>query len=301
MTDPFSLLPLAIAARGGVIDGRPAGQWVAAGLTLLQRSAPLVRALAGRRSAILLPTSAHFLTALGASEGRSALLLDIESSSEELRAQVALADVGALFTLSRFLTVAPDVSVVLLDGAPRHAQLRTAGRIVDIDLGSHFPLELHGDSDAAGSDEEAAVVYAQQSSGEHRPSCYTHRDLLARGGELCRTASLTAEDRVLAALPYSDPQGLLLGAVAPLLGGARLSTLRVATAQRALEAIDREGITTLVGTPALFASLLETTTRAPRRATLRMCLAPAGPHVHAHLAARWEAETGVPLLLVQPV
>lgn len=298
MTDPLSLLPLAIAARGGVIDDRPASQWIAAGLTLLQRSAPLVRALAGRRSAILLPTSAHFITALGASEGRSALLLDVESSSDELRARLTLTDVGALFTLSTFLTFAPAVPVVLLDEAPRHAQVRTGGRIADIDLGSHFPLELHGDPDAAGSDEEAVVVHAQRSSGEHRSSCVTHRDLLARGRRLCRTASLAAEDRVLAALPYSDPQGLLLGAVAPLLCGARVSTLRVATAGPALEAIDRDGITMVVGAPAFFESVLETMKRGPRRPSLRMCLAPAGPLVTADLAARWEAVTGVPLLLV---
>ncbi|NUR34387.1 MAG: hypothetical protein HOQ30_10285, partial [Gemmatimonadaceae bacterium] len=68
MSDPLSLLPLALAAGGGRVNEHEAQQLVAAGLTLLQRSAPLVRALAGRRSAILLPTSSAILTALAASE-----------------------------------------------------------------------------------------------------------------------------------------------------------------------------------------------------------------------------------------
>ena len=54
MSNPLGLLPIAIAASGGRVDGFEAQQLVAAGLTLLQRSAPLVRALSGRRSAILL-------------------------------------------------------------------------------------------------------------------------------------------------------------------------------------------------------------------------------------------------------
>lgn len=298
MTDPLSLLPLSLAARGGSIDGKPASQWVAAGLTLLQRSAPLVRALAGRRSAIMLPTSAHFLTAIGASEGRSALLLDTHASSDELRTLCSLAGVGALFTLSPSLPRVPDVPVVLLDGAPRHAQVRAGDRSRDIDLGSHFPLDLEGDPDAPGSDDEVAVVYAARSSGEHRPSAVTHRDLLDRGREVCRAATLTAADRVLAALPYCDLQGLLLGAVAPLTCGASVFTLRAPDPDVVRDAIARHGITTLVGHPELFVSLLESTRQAAHPASLRACLSPGGADGAADLANRWQAATGVPLLLV---
>jgi hypothetical protein len=42
---PLSLLPLALAAGGGRVDQYETQQLVAAGLTLLQRCAPLVRAL----------------------------------------------------------------------------------------------------------------------------------------------------------------------------------------------------------------------------------------------------------------
>src|SRR5437763_16013788 len=98
MPDPFSLLALAAAAHGGRIDEFETQQLVAAGLTLLQRSAPLVRALSGARSAILLPTSPQCFVALAASEGRGAVLVDPLASPYEIAHQLSDANVGAVFT-----------------------------------------------------------------------------------------------------------------------------------------------------------------------------------------------------------
>src|SRR3954466_3523378 len=109
MTNPLALLPLAMAAGGGRIGALgatpvyEAQQLVAAGLTLLQRSAPLVRALSGKRSAILLPTSPHFLVALAASEGRGAVLINPLAAPAEIDFQLRDAGVGAVFTTSAFV------------------------------------------------------------------------------------------------------------------------------------------------------------------------------------------------------
>ena len=97
MSDPLALLPLAAAAGGGRVDGFEAGQLVAAGLAVLRRSAPLVRALSGRRAAILLPTSHQFLTALAASDGRGAVLMNPLAAPPEIAYQLNDADVGAEF------------------------------------------------------------------------------------------------------------------------------------------------------------------------------------------------------------
>src|SRR3954469_12594338 len=107
MADPFSLLPLALAAHGGRVDEYSAEQLVAAGVTLLQRSATLVRALSGRRSAILLPTSPAFIVALAASEGRGAVLINPLASPYEIAHQLTGANVGAVFTVA---ALAPGVS-----------------------------------------------------------------------------------------------------------------------------------------------------------------------------------------------
>src|SRR3954466_9620248 len=98
MVDPYSLLPLAMAAHGGRVDDFEAQQLVAAGLTLLQRSAMVVRALNGRRSAILCPTSPMFITALAASDGRGAVLVNPLAAPLEIADQLRDADVGAVFT-----------------------------------------------------------------------------------------------------------------------------------------------------------------------------------------------------------
>ena len=118
MTAPTALLPIAASAHGGTIDGFPAAQLVAAGFTLLQRSAPLVRALRRKRSAILLPTSPQFLIALAASDGRGAVLINPLASTAEIAYQCTDSDVGAVFTVSALAPRIPaGLTVVLLDDA----------------------------------------------------------------------------------------------------------------------------------------------------------------------------------------
>ena len=107
MSDPLALVPLAAAAHGGTIDDVPAHQLVAAGLTLLQRCAPLVRSLAGKRSGILLPTTPAYLTALAASDGRGAVLINPLAAPPEIEHQLHDAGVGAVFTIASVASIMP--------------------------------------------------------------------------------------------------------------------------------------------------------------------------------------------------
>ena len=195
MTDPLSLFPLALAASGGRIDGLECRQLVAAGLTLLQRSAPLVRALSGKRSGIVLPNGPALLVALAASDGRGALLIDLSTSPSDIAWQLADANVGAAFTTRDLASRLPTgVPLVLLDDAPRSAQVLIDGNVRDIDLGSHVGLELEGSRDAEGLDEECVVVYEPNSS--HRMSL-SHRQLIAH-------ARGSTDDAIAAMLPVSS-------------------------------------------------------------------------------------------------
>jgi acyl-CoA synthetase (AMP-forming)/AMP-acid ligase II len=117
VSDPLALLPLALAAGGGRLraSGSDATEYetqqlVASGLTLLQRSAPLVRALSGRRSAILLPTSPAYVMALAASEGRGAVLINPLASRVEAAYQITDANVGAVFTTTELVGRLPTTS-----------------------------------------------------------------------------------------------------------------------------------------------------------------------------------------------
>jgi long-chain acyl-CoA synthetase len=303
VSNPLALLPLALASGGGRIgaagDGAPleAQQLVAAGLTLLRRCAPLVRALGGRRSAILLPTGPAFLTALAASEGRGAVLINPLAAPAEIAFQCDDANVGAVFTTAALAAGVPThLPLVLLDDAPRTARVVAAGATRDVDLGTHHGLSLEGERDAAGRDEEAAIVYTSAMRGTPLGAVLTHRNLLANARSSREAIANVADDHVLALLPFSHLFGLTVTASAPLLAGARVSTMERFNPMRAAELLG-DGITELVGVPAVFHALLAAIERRGvdvRGGALRVCIC-GGAVLPRPLQDRWADVTGVEL------
>ena len=298
MSNPLSLLPLALAAHGGTVDGLPAAQLVAAGITLLQRCAPLPRLLYGKRAAILLPTGAPYLVALAASEGRAAVLLNPLDSPGELQHQLTDANVGAVFTLAGLSARLPStIPQVLLDDAPHHAALLLEGAISTIDLGSHVGLTLEGDADAGGLEEEAAVVYTSAMCGEPLGAILTHQNLLSNARATMQAAHLTAEDRVLALLPFSHLFGLTVTLTGPLLAGATVVTMPRFNPVKAVEALIEGRITMLVGVPAVYISMLSAIERRGGSIavpSLRVCIS-GGAALPVWVQRKWETATGCAL------
>lgn len=303
MTNPLALLPLAIAGGGGRIgtagssDIFEAQQLVAAGLTLLQRSAPLVRALSGKRSALLLPTSPQFIVALAASEGRGAVLINPLAAPTEIAFQCADANVGAVFTVAALASRIPDgMPVVLLDDAPRTARVVTPGRTQDIDLGTHHGLSLEGERDAVGRDEEAVIVYTSAMRGVPLGAILTHRNLLANAASCMEALGNTAQDHVLAFLPYAHLFGLTVTGSAALMSGARVTTMdRFNPAKAAL--LLGSGVTQVVGVPAVYRAMLSVIERrgmSLREGALRLCVC-GGAELPIELQDRWAEVTGVEL------
>ena len=180
MSDPLTIFSLAIAAAGGRVDAFEAQRLVAAGLTLKQRSAVLVKALATGRSALLLSASPAFWVALAASDGSGALLIDAALSDDEIAWQMADANVRVVFTVaSETDRVGGGRMLVLLDEAPFRAHVISDGRTIGVDLGSHHGLELAGDQTAEGRDEECVLCYGRAVDGAWRHLSLTHRVLLA--------------------------------------------------------------------------------------------------------------------------
>jgi hypothetical protein len=154
MTEPLALVSLAMGAYGGQLDGLPANALVAAGHTLLRRHAPIALALTKGAPAICLPPGAPFLTALAASDGHGALLIDPDSSDASLESLLASANVAVVFTLERYADRVPPALIrVLLDGVPRMARIRGPQGDRDIDLGAHTGVVLEGARDAEGRNE----------------------------------------------------------------------------------------------------------------------------------------------------
>ncbi len=301
MSNPLALLPLAIAAGGGKIaaSGDPsidleAQQLIAAGLTLLQRSAPLVRALSGRRSAILLPTSPAFLTALAASEGRGAVLINPLVAPAEIADQCADANVGAIFTTTAFAPFLPQgLPAVFLDAAPNIATVATDGRTNDVDLGSHHGLTLEGERDVEGRDEEVAIVYTSAMRGRALGAVLTHRNLLANARSTIDALGITRDEHVLALLPYTHLFGLTVTASAPLMVGARVTTVERFNPLKAVELLAND-VTMVVGVPAVYHALLAAITRKGvdlRGSALRLCVC-GGAALPVELQDRWADVTG---------
>ena len=306
MSEPLALLPLALAAGGGRISsfgadasaGYDAQQLVAAGFTLLQRSAQVVRALSGRRSAILLPTSPAFLTALAASDGRGAVLINPLAAPAEIAFQCADAGVGAIFTTTAFASRLPaGLTTIFLDDAPRSARVVGDGRTVDVDLGAHHGLAIEGQRDAEGRDEEAVIVYTSAMRGTPLGAILTHRNLLANARSTSQALENTATDHVLSVLPFAHLFGLTGTCSAPLLAGARITTMDRFNPLKAVEFIASGGVTQVIGVPAVFHALLVAMSRRGldiRNSALRLTICGGAP-LPRDLQDRWADATGFEL------
>jgi hypothetical protein len=217
--NPLALLPYALAAAGGRVGEHSANALTAAGLTLLQRSARLVRLLAGKRAAALLTQPHQWVVAFAASDGRALVGLDPALPGDTLAALCATHDVGAVFTTAALAShLPPHVPRVLLDEVPRAAQLHVEAQTVTIDLGSHFALELVGvqeGEEGAGSTESC---YVEAFTGVLR----SHGDLLlqARGAGSSHRGKQGVP--VAPGIALHDPSVLVAALLAPLLAGATI-------------------------------------------------------------------------------
>jgi acyl-CoA synthetase (AMP-forming)/AMP-acid ligase II len=294
----MALLPLALASSGGRVGEHEAQQLVAAGLTLLSRCAPLVRALDGRRAGILLPTSPAFLTALAASEGRGAVLINPLAAPAEVAYQARDAEIGAVFTVAALAERIPaHIPRVLLDDSPRTARWLDGGASRDVDLGAHFGLDLAGEVDAPGRDEECAIVYTSAMAGVPLGAILSHRALLANARATVEAGEYTADDRALAVLPFSHLFGLTVTLSAPLLAGGTVTPVERFNPTRAAEAVAGGAVTALVGVPAVFMGILAALERrgdSSGGSALRLCICGGAP-LTREVQDRWAEATGVEL------
>jgi long-chain acyl-CoA synthetase len=298
VSDPLGLFPIAIAAGGGHVDGAEAQQLVAAGLTLLQRSAPVVRALHRRRSGILLPTSPAFFTALAASEGRGAVLINPLAAPSEIAYQIDDANVGVVFTTSDLAPkLPPNVGRVLLDDSPKVARTIVDGISRDVDLGSHVGLTLEGDSDAHESPDEVAIVYTSALSGFALGASLRHENVLSNAKATIEAAGLANDSHSLAVLPFAHLFGLVVAGAAPLLAGGRVSTMPRFNPARVVDQLETDAITDLIGVPSVFGAVLALLERRDQPLAtdrLRLCICGGAP-LSTELQDRWFDLTGVEL------
>jgi long-chain acyl-CoA synthetase len=167
----------------------------------------------------------------------------------------------------------------------------------EISLASHDALRIEGNEGIEGSDDEATIVYTSAMAGTALGAIGTHRNLLANAYATIDAAALTKRDQVLALLPFSHLFGLVVPALAPLLAGGRVHCMPRFHPIKAIERLEREPLSAVVGVPAVFAALLSVLERrgTPLDApVLRLCICGGAPLPSA-LQEGWLAHTGVEL------
>jgi long-chain acyl-CoA synthetase len=225
------------------------------------------------------------------------VLIDPLAAPAEIAFQCTDANVGAMFTTKALAARAPDgLPLVLLDDAPRTARVVANGVTKDVDLGSHHGLSLEGERDAAGRDEEAVIVYTADMRGTTRGAVLTHADLLEDARSTIRALANVADDHVLALTPFAHRSGLTVALSAPLLAGARVTTMERFDPERAVELL-ASGITEIVGVPAMFDAMLRASTNRGvdlRASALRLAMCVDTP-LPIELQDRWTDAAGVEL------
>lgn len=127
-------------------------------------------------------------------------------------------NVGAVFTTQAFLPmVPPDVPFVVLDDAPRRAMVSAYGRESEVDLGTHFALDLIGDTETPSSPEECLRLLP---SGE----VLSHADILDEARRAMRELRLTPLHHTAWTTTPVSFGSIVRELVAPLLVGGTVST-----------------------------------------------------------------------------
>ena len=111
--------------------------------------------------------------------------------------------------------------------------------------------------EGTGTDQVAALVYTSGSTGQPKGVMLTHGNLLFMARAAGSIRSLTPNDRLYGVLPVSHIVGLSTVLLGTLMAGASLFLVPRFNPADALKVLERDGITIMLGTPAMFAMIAE--------------------------------------------
>lgn len=305
MSDPLSFLPLALAAADGEVDGVACRQLVASGVALLQRTAPLVRALDGREAAILLPAGPAFVVALAACAGRAAALLDDAADDAVWISDALLSrQVGAVFTIRSLARRLPaEMPRIHLDDAPLGAEWAMGEATRSIDLALHAGLLLEGDPETEGSEEVALLVRDPGSASHDAWQSLTHRQLLSAARGTVRTQRLDHRSHAMSLASLAGDAGLIAGFLAPLLAGGRVSSAASSDVSGIISRIEDDAVTSIVAASETYMAIAGACVArggALDAPLLQHCVVSDAP-LDGVVEDRWRSACAVPLESLAPV
>jgi len=132
----------------------------------------------------------------------------------------------------------------------------------------HFAKLLAADPEEerhAQTSDVAAVLFTAGSSGEPKGVIHTHRTLAAKAMAMPAIHGLTANDSVLMPAPLAHISGLLNGLLVPAIAGMKSVLIPKWNPSLALDLVERERITFMVGPPTFFLGLMHEPSFTTRR------------------------------------
>ncbi len=134
-----------------------------------------------------------------------------------------------------------------------------------------LPSAAHTGHADTPDNSDAVVMFTSGSTGTPRGVVHTHAGLRYKVGQLAAAHGLTATDCALVPSPLAHVAGLLHGVLIPGAMGMKTVLMSRWDPARALELIEREAVTYMVGPPTLFTTLMDCDAFDPgSTATLRM-------------------------------
>jgi long-chain acyl-CoA synthetase len=152
-----------------------------------------------------------------------------------------------------------------------------------------------GEAVEVDPEETAVILYTSGTTGRPKGAELTHRNLGLNTRAVVHHLGMEADDVLLGTLPLFHSFGQTCTLNASLAVGARLALLTRFDAAAAVELIDREGVTILMGVPTMLAGIAGAATDHGPFPGLRIA-ASGGAPLPREQAENFERVTGVPVL-----
>ncbi len=309
-------LALSLGAAAAVRPERPAVTHGGAGLTvgeLWERSARAAAMLAARgvgrgdRVAIQLPNVPAFADFYFGVLRLGAVVVPVNPLLRAGESAYTLEDAGARVLIAWHESELPDAGPDPVEVIPIVEPF--GGGVLD----GHEQWSADGDASTDGAtndgggasggggvvevdpEETAVILYTSGTTGRPKGAELTHRNLGLNTRAVVRHLGMDADDVLLGTLPLFHSFGQTCTLNASLAVGARLALLTRFDAAAAVELIDREGVTILMGVPTMLAGIATAAADHGPFPGLRIA-ASGGAPLPREQAENFERVTGVPVL-----
>ncbi|MYA75257.1 MAG: cyclohexanecarboxylate-CoA ligase [Acidimicrobiaceae bacterium] len=140
--------------------------------------------------------------------------------------------------------------------------------------------------------DDALVMFTSGATGRPKGAVHTHASLVVKTRQIAEVHGLTSHDCVLMPAPLAHVSGLLHGVLVPAALGAKAVLMERWNPTVALQSIEREQVTWMVGPPTFFIDLMDDPAFDPERVASLRLISCGGAGVTPAFAQRAGQELG---------